>query len=133
MKELMENTEEYLHANVTGEIISAAMKVHTALGPGLLESCYEACLAHELANRGLVVQRQVELPVRYDGASVGAGFRIDLLINGCVIVELKAIDRVAPIHEAQLHTYLKLSGIRVGLLVNFNVISLRDGIKRRVL
>lgn len=123
----------YLHADLTARIIGCAMKVHSALGPGLLESCYEACLAHELAKAGLSVSRQSELPVEYDGVRVDAGFRIDLLVENAVLVELKVVERVLPIHEAQLFTYLKLTGCRVGLLINFNVQSLKDGIVRRVL
>lgn len=124
---------EYPHRDITESIISAAMKVHTALGPGLLESCYEACLAHELVKRGHGVRRQVDVPIVYDGERVNTGFRIDLLIDGAVVVELKAVEKFSPIDEAQLHMYLKLSGNRVGLLINFNVVHLRDGLKRRVL
>ena len=124
---------QYLHAELTAKIIGCAMKVHSALGPGLLESCYEACLVHELSKAGLSVRRQAELPVEYDGVRVDAGFRIDLLVEHVVIVELKVVDRVLPIHEAQLFTYLKLTGCRVGLIINFNVQSLKDGITRRVL
>lgn len=124
---------EYPHRDVTEAVISAAMKVHTALGPGLLESCYEACLAHELVKRGHRVRRQMDVSVVYDGERVGTGFRIDLLVDEVVVVELKAVERFSPIDEAQLHTYLKLSGNRVGLLINFNVLHLRDGLKRRVL
>ncbi len=122
-----------LHADLTERILSASYAVHTALGPGLLESAYEACLAHELTCRGIPFQRQVKLPIRYKEQPVDAGYRIDLLIEELVVVELKAIDKLLPIHEAQLLTYLKLSQMRVGLLLNFNVLHLRDGIKRRVL
>ena len=117
---------------ISGAVIDAAMKVHTALGPGLLESAYEGCLAHELGKRGHRVGKQVTLPVNYDGVTIDVGYRIDLLVDDGVIVELKAVDRLAPIHEAQLLTYLKLSGKKVGLLINFNVLHLRDGIKRMV-
>ena len=117
---------------VSGQIVDAAMKVHTALGPGLLESAYEGCLAYELRKRGLKVGTQVGLPVVYEGANIEVGYRIDLLVENLVIVELKAVDKIAPIHEAQLLTYLKLSGKRLGLLVNFNVLHLKDGIKRMV-
>ncbi|HOX39458.1 MAG TPA: GxxExxY protein [Candidatus Brocadiia bacterium] len=117
---------------VSGAVVDAALKVHTALGPGLLESAYEACLVHEPRKRGLNVQSQVHLPVEYDGVKIEAGYRTDLLVQDCVIVELKAVEKVIPIHEAQLLSYLKLSGIRVGLLINFNVIRLKDGIKRMV-
>ena len=117
---------------ISAEIIDAAMKVHTALGPGLLESAYEACLLHELRKRGLKVLSQVGLPVVYDQITIDVGYRFDLLVEDCVMVELKAIDKLAPIHAAQLLTYLKLSGIKVGLLINFNVLHLKDGLKRMV-
>lgn len=113
-------------------ILDAAMKVHSALGCGLLESAYEACLAHELLKRGLGVERQVALPVRYDGVTVDAGYRIDLLIDKLVIVELKAVEKMLNIHQAQLMSYLKLSGCKLGYLLNFNVVHLKDGIKRMV-
>ncbi len=118
---------------LTRQIIGAAIEVHRHLGPGLLESVYEACLVHELAKRGLVVDRQVELPVRYKNASIDCDYRVDLIINDQVVVELKAVETVHPIHEAQLMTYLRLSGKKVGLLINFNVRLLRDGITRRVM
>ena len=117
---------------LTGKIIEAAMKVHTALGPGLLESAYEACLLFELHKRGLKAVRQVALPVVYEDVKIDAGYRIDLLIEDTVIVELKAVDKVLPIHHAQLLSYLKLSGKRVGLLINFNVEHLKDGLKRMI-
>jgi GxxExxY protein len=116
--------------DITGQIIDAAMKVHTVLGPGLLESAYEACLTHELRKRGLHVETQKELPVVYDGVRLDVGYRIDLLVEGSVIMELKAVAELLPIHHAQLISYLKLSDLRVGLLVNFNVVRLKDGIKR---
>ena len=118
--------------DVSGQIVDAAMKVHTALGPGLLESAYEACLAHELRKRRLNIETQHLLPVTYDGIQIDVGYRIDLLVENLVIVELKAVDKIAPIHEAQLLSYLKLSGLNLGLLINFNVIHLKDGIKRLV-
>ncbi len=118
---------------LTRQIIGAAIEVHRHLGPGLLESVYEACLVHELAERGLVVDRQVELPVRYKNASIDCDYRVDLIINDQVVVELKAVETVHPIHEAQLMTYLRVSGKKVGLLINFNVRLLRDGITRRVM
>jgi GxxExxY protein len=124
---------EYLYADITEQILSAAYKVHSALGPGLLESCYEACLAHELAKRGYKVERQVAVPVHYDGEIVECGYRIDLLVNGCIVIKLKAVEDKHSIHEAQLYTYLRLSGHRVGLLINFNVTALRNGIKRRII
>jgi GxxExxY protein len=117
---------------VSGQVVDAAMKVHSALGPGLLESAYEVCLVHELRKRGLRVTNQVILPITYDGITVDAGFRIDVLVEDLVLAELKAVEKVAAIHEAQLITYLKLSGKKVGLLINFNVLRLKDGIKRLV-
>ena len=109
------------------------MAVHRELGPGLLESAYEACLAFELVERGLSVERQKALPVKYRGVNVDCGYRIDLLVEGKVIIELKAVERLEPIHEAQLLSYLKLSGCKVGLLINFNVKVLKSGIRRLVL
>jgi GxxExxY protein len=116
--------------DVTGQIVDAAMKVHSSLGPGLLESTYEACLMYELNKRGLVTRNQVPLPVRYEEVVIEVGYRIDLLVAETVIVELKSIDDIAPIHRAQLLSYLKLSGKKVGLLMNFNVPRLKDGIVR---
>ena len=124
-------TEENLKT-ISGHVVDAAMKVHSALGPGLLESAYETCLKHELLKRGLEVKSQVELPVWYDGVRLDAGYRIDLLVSDAIVVELKSVDKIAPIHEAQLLSYLKLSNLQVGLLMNFNVIHLKDGIKRMV-
>jgi GxxExxY protein len=118
---------------ITGQIVDAAFRVHSALGPGLLESVYEACMLHELGKRGLKVQSQVALPVVYDGIRLETGLRLDLLIESCVVVELKAAEELLPVHEAQLLTYLKLSGLRVGLLINFNVPRIKDGIVRMVL
>jgi GxxExxY protein len=126
------NTEESGVNSVTAAIIGAAMKVHSALGPGLLESAYEACLAHELRKAGFDVRSQVELPVIYDGVRVDLGYRIDLLVNDTVIVELKCLEKIAPIHEAQILSYLKLSRKRVGLIINFHVRHLKDGIKRSI-
>ena len=117
---------------LTETIIGAAIAVHRELGPGLLESAYEACLAFELADCGLTVEKQKELPVRYRGVLVECGYRLDLLVEGKVIVELKAVEKVLPIHEAQFLSYLKLSGCKVGLLLNFNVRMLREGLKRLV-
>ncbi|MCH8822598.1 MAG: GxxExxY protein [Planctomycetes bacterium] len=114
-------------------IIGAAVKVHRELGPGLLESVYEVCLAHEIAKSGLKVQKQIDVPIRYDDCELDCGFRIDLLIDDEVIVELKAVEKVLPVHEAQLMTYLKLANKRVGLLINFNVVKLTNGITRRVI
>lgn len=115
---------------ISGEIVDAAMKVHTALGPGLLESAYEGCLKHELTKRGLKVLSQVTLPVIYDGVKIDVGYRMDLLVEDAVIMELKAVERLTPLNEAQLLSYLKLSGRKLGLLINFNVEHLRNGIKR---
>jgi GxxExxY protein len=106
--------------------------VHSALGPGLLESAYEACLAHELRQGGLTVATQVSIPIAYCGVSVDVGYRADLIIDDGVIVELKAVSKLAPIHEAQLLSYLKLSGIHLGLLINFHEQHLRNGIRRLV-
>jgi len=117
---------------VTHAIIGAAMKVHSVLGPGLLESAYEACLVHELRKAGFKVAQQVELPVIYDGVRIDLGYRIDLIVNDCVIVELKCVEKIASVHEAQLISYLRLSKINVGLLINSHVRHLKDGIKRFV-
>jgi GxxExxY protein len=117
---------------VSGEVVDAAIKVHSALGPGLLESAYEACLLYELSKRGLRAQRQVELPVVYQGVRIDAGYRIDLLVEDLVVVEIKSVAELSPLHQAQLLTYLKLSGKHVGLLINFNVVRLKDGVKRMV-
>jgi GxxExxY protein len=117
---------------VTEKIIGCAIKVHKALGPGLLENTYEVCLAHELAKTGLSVRTQVALPVVYDGIRLDAGYRIDLLVEEMAIVELKAIESIHPIHEAQVISYLKLSGKKVGLLINFNVKLLTSGVKRLI-
>jgi len=118
---------------ITETVIGAAMAVHRELGPGLLESAYEACLAYELAECGLAVERQKGLSVKYRGVKVDCGYRMDLLVEEKVIVELKAQDRLEPIHKAQLLSYLKLSGCKVGLLINFNVKVLKNGIRRLVL
>lgn len=114
----------------TETIIGSAIAVHKSLGPGLLESAYEACLAFELADRGLSVERQKALPVTYRGVKLDCGYRLDLLVDEKVIVELKAIDRLLPIHSAQLLSYLKLSDCKVGLLINFNVKILKNGLRR---
>jgi len=116
----------------SAQVVDAAMKVHSVLGPGLLESAYEACLKHEIEKRGLGVQQQVALPVVYDGIKMDVGYRLDLLIEDAVIVELKAVERLTTVHEAQLLSFLKLGGKKIGLLVNFNVAHLKSGIKRMV-
>ena len=113
-------------------ILDAAFKVHTTLGPGLLESVYETCLIHELRGMGLKFESQIALPIVYNGITVESGLRLDVFVEKCVIIEIKAVEIIIPIHKAQLLTYLKLSGIRLGLLINFNVIHLRDGIYRVV-
>ena len=118
---------------LTGQIIAAAIEVHRELGPGLLESAYHACLAREFSVRGLSFEQEKPLPVEYKGVRVDCGYRLDFLVAGKVVVELKTVDALAPVHEAQLLTYLKLTGCRVGLLINFNVPILKNGIKRRVL
>jgi GxxExxY protein len=120
-------------SGTTREIIGAAIDVHRELGPGLLESAYETCLAYELRERGLGVARQVELPVRYKGIALDCSYKIDLLVAGEVVVELKCVDALREIHEAQILTYLRLSNKRLGLLINFHVPVLRDGVKRFVL
>lgn len=108
------------------------MKIHQTLGPGLLESVYEVVLAHELEGRGLRVERQVPIPVIYEGVHLGEGFRADLVVEGKVIVELKSIEQVAPVHKKQLLTYLRLCGMHLGILINFNVNLLKDGFHRVV-
>ena len=118
--------------DICRKTLDAAFKVHSALGPGLLESAYEACMAHELARSGLDARRQVTLPIIYDGHRIDAGYRIDLLIENVLVVELKAVDRLLPIHQAQLLSYLRLADRPLGLLINFNTLHLKDGIKRMV-
>jgi GxxExxY protein len=117
---------------ITDGIIGAAIAVHRELGPGLLESAYEACLAYELVQRGMAIERQKELPVVYRGVRLDCGYRMDLLVRDQVVVEIKAVDRLEPIHTAQLLSYLKLSGRKVGLLINFNQKMLKNGVKRVV-
>lgn len=118
--------------DLTGEVIGAAIEVHKILGPGLLESTYEECLCIELGLRNIPYERQRELPVEYKGVKLDCGYRLDIVVANRLIVELKACDSLQPIHEAQLLTYLRLTGIKVGLLVNFNVPVLKEGIKRLV-
>ena len=115
---------------LTGQVIGAAIEVHKALGPGLLESVYEACLCMEPDFRSVPYQRQKEIPIEYRGRKFDCGYRLDLVVADCLIVELKACDALQPVHEAQLLTYLKLTGLKVGLLINFNVPTLKEGIKR---
>ena len=113
-------------------IIGAALKVHSAVGPGLLESAYETCLAYELEKNRIVVQSQVSIPIRYEELRIENGYRIDLLVGGLVVVELKAVPTILPVHRGQLLSYLKLGGFRLGFLLNFNVAHMRDGIVRLV-
>lgn len=115
---------------ISGQVIGAAIAVHRELGPGLLESAYEACLVHELRQRGVQIEQQIPQPVFYKGLQLECGYRLDLLVENRVIVELKAVETLLPIHEAQLLTYLKLRQLRLGLLINFNVPILKHGIKR---
>ena len=115
---------------ISRQIVDSAIKVHTALGCGLLEGVYEACLAHELTIRGLCVRKQVAIPVQYKDVTLDAGYRLDLLVDEKVVVEIKAVEKMVPLHAAQLLTYLKLGGYKLGLLLNFNTIHLRDGIRR---
>jgi GxxExxY protein len=114
------------------KILAAAMKIHSAIGSGLLESAYEACLAHELRKEGLPLERQIALPIVYDGEQLDAGYRLDLWIERKVIVEVKSVERLLPIHGSQLLSYLRLSDSKLGYLLNFNVVHMKDGIKRIV-
>jgi len=123
-----------MHVNqITGDVIGAAIEVHRSLGPGLLESAYQECLARELVIRRIPFERQRPLPLEYKGIRLECGYRIDLLIGGLVVVEIKSVEAIAPVHEAQLITYLRVGGWNVGLLINFNVVLLKNGICRRVL
>lgn len=119
--------------DLSGQIIGAAIEVHKTLGPGLLESIYEECLCIELQRRKISYQRQKEIDIEYKGTKLEDKYRIDVLVNNMIIVELKACNELAPIHDAQVLTYLKLTGLKVGLLINFNVPVLREGIKRLVM
>jgi GxxExxY protein len=112
------------------EVLDAAFQIHTALGPGLLESVYEACLVHDLTRKEIRVRRQVPVRIDYNGLQLEAGLRIDLLVDEQMIVEVKAVERVVPVHEAQILSYLKLAKLRLGLLINFNVVRLKEGIRR---
>jgi GxxExxY protein len=125
-----ESTEEFENNSLTEAIIGSAITVHRELGPGLLESAYEKCLAFELTNSGLHVVAQKEIPITYKGLSLESGFRADLIVENKVLIELKSVDQLLPIHTAQVLTYLKLTGFRTGLLINFNVPLLKNGIKR---
>lgn len=117
---------------VGNAIISSAMKVHSAVGPGLLESAYELCLGHELTRLGSGVRNQVPIPIRYEDFTIDHGYRVDLLVNDRVVVELKAIGAILPVHRGQLLSYLRLGGFKLGYLLNFNVAHMRDGIIRMV-
>ena len=128
MHELNQKTER-----IAKQIVDSAFKVHTKLGPGLLESAYETCLEYELKKRGFKVARQIALPITYDEVELDAGYRIDLLIEDSIVLELKSVEATLPIHEAQLLSYLKLSGNELGFLINFNVPLIKQGIKRKVL
>jgi GxxExxY protein len=132
-KDLAKVSVEAMEGELTHAIIGAAIEVHRALGPGLLEAAYEVSLEHELVQRGLRVRRQVGMPVQYKGVSLDAGYRLDLLVEDTVVVEVKAVDGLTRVHEAQLLTYLRLSGVRIGLLINFNERVLKDGVLRRVM
>jgi GxxExxY protein len=123
----------YPHQDLTEKIIGAAIEVHRALGPGLLESIYQICLAHEMSLRGLRFEKEKPLPVEYKGIRLESGYRLDFIVDDKVVVELKAVDSLHDVHKAQLLTYLKLTGCKVGLLLNFNSAVLKDGIERLVL
>jgi len=128
---MVEKSRDELN-EISGKIIELAIAVHRELGPGMLEGAYEVCLVHELVRNGLKVERQVVLPIAYQGITLDAGYRLDLVVEDSVIVELKTVERLHPVHEAQLLSYLRMSDLRLGLLINFNVKLLRDGIKRVV-
>jgi len=122
-----------VEAEVIGKkVLDAAYAVHTALGPGLLESVYEACLAHKIRQQKVLVETQVVLPVTFEGVQIETGLRLDLLAGKLIVVELKSVETMIPLYEAQLITYLKVAGLRLGYLINFNVVHLKDGIKRMV-
>jgi GxxExxY protein len=129
-----EARRKLLHEDLTERVIGAAIEVHRALGPGLLESAYEECLCHEFHLQGISFERQRPLPVEYKGVKLDCGYRLDLTVENKVILEIKCVEHILPVHEAQLLTYLKMTGMRVGLLLNFNVSTLiRGGIVRKVL
>jgi GxxExxY protein len=119
--------------NLTGRIIGLAMRVHRRLGPGLLESAYHQCLCYELSQAGISFQQQVRLPIRYGDIEIESGYRADIIVQDEVILEIKSVEQISPLHEAQLLTYLRIGSFKVGLLINFNMVSLTDGIRRRVL
>ncbi len=128
----MKPKKKLYEQQITGEIIGAAIEVHRELGPGLLESSYEICLARELELRGISFEFEMPLPMEYKGIRLDCGYRLDPLAAGAVIVEVKSVEKLAPIHDAQLLTYLKLTGVKVGLLINCNVVVLKAGLKRLV-
>ena len=128
-----ESRSALLHEELTQQVLGAAIEVHRALGPGLLESAYEECLCHEFNLRGISFERQRPLPVEYKGVKLDCGYRLDLIVEHKVILEIKCAEHVLPVHEAQLLTYLRMTGIRVGLILNFNVaILIRGGVVRKV-
>src|SRR5215470_17694154 len=129
-RKVQETEVEMEFADLSEKVIAAALKVHSAIGPGVMEKVYRTCLQHELRKAGLDVQSEVALPILYDGLRLESGCRIDLLVENLLIVELKCADSIQPIHKAQLLTYLRLANKPVGLLLNFNVVHLRDGIRR---
>jgi GxxExxY protein len=125
---------EQTHINtITGKVIQCAIEVHRVLGPGLLESVYEKCLAYELTKNGLNIETQKELPLRYKEVQLDCEFRLDIVVEKAVVIEIKSVEKILPIHEAQILTYMKLAGIKTGLLINFNVRLLKEGLKRFVL
>ena len=124
---------EYLYSDLTREIISVAMEVHSHLGPGMLESAYEECLSFELEARGIKINRQAPIPVVYKNIKLECGYRADIIVDGIIILELKSVEAINEVHETQVLTYLKFSKCKVGLLINFNVKSLKNGIRRFVL
>ncbi len=128
----MKSQKQLFEQQLTGQIIGAAIEIHKALGPDLLESTYQACLRKELQLRGIAFEYEKPLPLEYKGIRLDCGYRLDLIVGGTVVVEVKSVETLAPIHEAQLLTYLKLTGVKVGLLINFNVVVLKNGIKRLV-
>ena len=125
--------QDYKYSELTSKIIGCAIEVHKALGPGLLESAYEECLAYELQKAGLRIERQKALPVVYKDIKLDCGYRIDILVENAVVLELKSIDAVSPVHEAQILTYLKFSEREIGLLINFNVTLLKNGLKKYIM
>jgi GxxExxY protein len=118
---------------VAAKIVDAAYSVHKALGPGLLERVYEVCFCHELTKRGLAYQRQIDIPIEYDGLTFDEGLRLDVMVEGLIICEIKAVDKMNPVWEAQLLSYVKLTGKRIGFLINFNIPLVKNGIKRIIL